>query len=178
MPNPGSGNRHGKGPAPFAGPVHQGDDGVGVGNYQCAAEAAQAAPDNQLQQALGGGGQQVGYGKNYDAQEEDSDVAELFPETGSQEDGAAQHQQADNHRPGGVIHVHAEVVAHGGGGQSYRKEGELDQQLGGGQGQQSLHALGATAQLTKGADDVHPVKDYGDDAQETPRRPSRPTGSV
>ena len=157
----GSGYGNGESPASLVGCVHQGNNGVGVGNDEGAAETAQAAPQNKLPQSLGGGGQQIGHGENADSNEEDTDMAEPLPQPGGQKHGAAQHQQADDHRPGGVIHIHAKVVPHRGSGQGYGEEGELDQKLGSGEGQQGFYALGAASQLAKGGHNIKPVKNYG-----------------
>ena len=63
---------------------------------------------------------------------------------------------------------HAEVVANGGSGQCYGQEGELDQKLGGGQGQQRLNTLRRATQLAKGGNNVKSVQDYGQYAQVLP----------
>ena len=54
----------------------------------------------------------AGPGQDYGPNEVNADVAVLLAQPGRQKDGAAQHQQADDHHPGGLGDVHLEVASY------------------------------------------------------------------
>ena len=92
-------------------------------------------------------------------------MAELFPQPGSQKHRAAQQQQADDHRPSGVIHIHAEIIGYRRNRQSNRQKSQLHQQLGRRQRQQRLRPPLGAAQLPKAGYDIQPRKNQRCNAQ-------------